>query len=83
MQVMALLPMTIKWNLTYLMFERNIKTRDLANATGLHANTISKLKSYREMPQRLDKDTLNKLCVALKCKPGDLLTYEPDEEESA
>lgn len=78
MQCSATLPMTIKWNLAYLMLEREIKTGDLAEATGLHANTISKLKAYREMPKRLDRDTLNRLCQALNCVPGDLLKYEAD-----
>ncbi|MBD2468750.1 helix-turn-helix transcriptional regulator [Nostoc sp. FACHB-145] len=70
--------MTIKWNLAYLMLERDIKTGELAEITGLHPNTISKLKAYREMPKRLDRDTLNQLCKALNCHPGDLLKFEPD-----
>ncbi len=75
--------MTIKWNLAYLMLDRDIKTGDLAAATGLHANTISKLKAFREMPKRLDSETLNKLCRALKCQPGDLLVWISDEGEVA
>ncbi len=63
------------------MIDQDIKTGDLASATGLHANTISKLKAYREMPSRLDKVTLEKLCRALKCQPADLLRYVPDESE--
>lgn len=82
MQVSISTPMTIKWNLAYLMLDQNIKTGDLAAATGLHANTISKLKAYREMPKRLDSETLNKLCQALKCQPGDLLRYTPDEDNT-
>lgn len=77
----ALLPMTIKWNLAYVMLDRNIKTGDLASSAGLHPGTISKLKSLREMPKRLDKTTLDKLCQALKCEPGDLLKYEKSEGE--
>ncbi|MEH1808419.1 helix-turn-helix domain-containing protein [Nostoc sp.] len=65
----------IKWNLAYLMLDRNIKTGELAAITGLHPSTISKLKAYREMPKRLDRETLNLLCNALKCEPGDLLKY--------
>jgi putative transcriptional regulator len=80
MQATASTPMTIKWNLAYLMLDRNIKTGDLAEATGLHPNTVSKLKSHREMPKRLDRDTLDKLCKALNCVPGDLLGYEPGPE---
>ncbi|MCC5613129.1 MAG: helix-turn-helix transcriptional regulator [Nostoc sp.] len=78
MQCSALFPMTIKWNLAYLMLERDIKTGELAEITGLHPNTISKLKAYRDMPKRLDRETLNQLCKALNCNPGDLLKFEPD-----
>lgn len=80
MQCTASLPMTIKWNLAYLMLERDIKTGDLADVTGLHPSTISKLKSYREMPRRLDRSTLDALCRALRCQPGDLLVYALDED---
>lgn len=82
MQCTASLPMTIKWNLAYLMLERDIKTGDLAESTGLHPNTISKLKSHREMPKRLDRETLDLLCKALNCQPGDLLSYISPEERS-
>ncbi|WP_302480994.1 helix-turn-helix transcriptional regulator [Nostoc sp. TCL240-02] len=70
--------MPIKWNLAYLMLERDVKTGELAELTGLHPSTISKLKAYREMPKRLDRDTLIQLCKALKCKPGDLLEYQDE-----
>lgn len=68
--------MPIKWNLAHVMIDKNIKTGDLAATTGLHPGTISKLKSLREMPKRLDRETLDKLCQALECHPGDLLKYE-------
>ena len=55
----------------------------LAEATGFHTNTISKLKNLREMPNRLEKKTLDGLCRALNCKVSDLLEYEPDEGESS
>ena len=29
--------------------------------------------------QSVTMDTINKLCKALKCQPGDLLEYVPDE----
>jgi len=72
--------MTIKWKLNQLMFERGIKNRELVEKTGLHANTVSKLKNLREMPDRLEKSTLDLLCSALGCQPGELLVYETQEE---
>jgi DNA-binding Xre family transcriptional regulator len=72
----------IKWNLAYLMLDRDVKTGDLAQATGLHPSTISKLKSSRQMPKRLDRDTLDLLCNALRCQPGDLMIYEKPEMDA-
>jgi putative transcriptional regulator len=74
--------LAIKWKLNQLMFERGIKNAELCRLTGLHSNTISKLKNSREMPERLEKNTLDKLCQALKVQPGDLLVYENDTDKS-
>lgn len=71
--------MTIKWKLNQLMFDRGIKSKDLIEATGFHANTVSKLKNLREMPDRLERETLDKICKALGVQPGELLVFEPDE----
>ncbi len=73
-------PCDIKWNLAHIMFDRGMKTGELSEMTGLHPNTISKLKAQREMPSRLDRKTLEGLCKALKCLPGELLTYEPSDQ---
>lgn len=70
----------IKWNLAQLMLDRRIKTGEIASKTGLHGSTVSKLKALEEMPARLDRKTLDKLCKALECQPGDLLKYVPDDE---
>lgn len=64
----------IHWKLAYLMVDKEIGTTKLAEMTGLHPTTISKLKRRREMPERLDKRTFEELCHALQCQPGDLLT---------
>lgn len=68
--------MTIKWRLNILMAERHMKNKDLIAATGMHPVTISKLKNCREMPERLESATLEKLCAALNCQPGDLMRWE-------
>ena len=74
-------PMTVKWMLNQIMFERGLKNADLAEATGFHKNTISKLKNLREMPDRLEKETLNGLCKALRIQPGDLMMYVAEVED--
>jgi putative transcriptional regulator len=72
--------MTIKWRLNVMMAERYLKNKDLIEATGLHPVTISKLKNSQEMPERLERSTIEKLCSALQCQPGDLMLWEPDPE---
>ncbi|MEG3437919.1 helix-turn-helix transcriptional regulator [Pannus brasiliensis CCIBt3594] len=70
--------MAIKWRLNVLMAERYLKNKDLIEATGLHPVTVSKLKNSQEMPERLERSTIEKLCTALNCQPGDLMLWEPE-----
>ena len=65
--------MGIEWRLAGLMAKQGMNYRRLGKATGLHPNTISKLK--HKPPVRLEMDTLIRLCQALDCQPGDLLAY--------
>ena len=71
--------MAMKWRLAAVMADREIGYRELAEATGLHRVTVNKLKNTYEMPPRLDRDTLEKLCRVLKSQPADLIRYVPDE----
>jgi len=72
--------MGIEWRLAGLMAKRGMNYRRLGQATGLHPNTISKLK--HKPPMRLEMETLIRLCQALDCQPGDLLAYccETDQQ---
>ena len=72
--------MTIEWHLNVLMATRRINNKELAQKTGMHPVTISKLKNSLEMPDRLEKSTLEKLCSSLVCQPGDLMKWEPEEK---
>lgn len=69
--------MPIKWRLPVMMAEREMDYRQLADATGMHPGTISKLKN--NLPDRIELTTLMRLCKALNCQPGDLLVYIPGE----
>lgn len=71
-------PVAIKWRLAAVMADREIDNQKLHGLTGLHLGTISKLRNKK--PSRLDTQTLDILCKALRCEPGDLLRYVPDEE---
>lgn len=73
-------PVAIKWRLAAVMADREIDNQQLHELTGLHLGTISKLRNKK--PARLDTNTLDILCKALKCEPGDLLRFVPDEDDN-
>ncbi|GAC1460067.1 MAG: hypothetical protein NVS2B14_06720 [Chamaesiphon sp.] len=75
--------MVIKWRLAAVMADREMDYRQVAEATGLHYVTVNKLKNSYEMPPRLDRSTLEKLCRVLHCQPKDLLRYVPTEETNS
>ena len=75
--------MVIKWRLAAVMADREMDYREVAKAAALHPVTVNKLKNSYEMPPRLDRTTLDKLCQVLKCQPMDLLRYVPNEEADA
>ena len=72
-------PMAIKWRLIAVMADREIDNERLQKLTGFHPSTISKLRN--NLPRRIDVETLDKLCQALACTPGDLLRYIPSQKQ--
>jgi putative transcriptional regulator len=80
MVVHRTLPIMIKWRLAAVMADREMDYKDVAVVTGLSPSTVSTHKNLREMPPRLDRNTLNAYCHALNCQPGDLLRHIPDED---
>jgi putative transcriptional regulator len=70
----------IRWKLAVLMAERNISNKELAVLIGMNPKSISRLKVRRRLT-RIDESTLNALCQALQCQPGDLMVYEEDRDE--
>ncbi|HBE60139.1 MAG TPA: transcriptional regulator [Cyanobacteria bacterium UBA11149] len=67
----------IRWKLAVLMAERNISNKELAVLIGMNPKSVSRLKVRRRLT-RIDESTLNALCQALQCQPGDLMVYEED-----
>jgi putative transcriptional regulator len=67
----------INIRLDYVLLDRQMKLKDLADATGLAVNNLSILKTNKARAIRFS--TLNSLCKVLNCTPGDLLEYIPDE----
>lgn len=68
--------MAIKWRLAVLLADREMNYKELAKLMGVHPNTANKLKNH--IPERLTPETLEKLCDALDCQPGDLLVRVKD-----
>jgi putative transcriptional regulator len=56
-----------------------MKLKELAEATGLAINNLSILKTNKARAIRFS--TLNALCRALDCKPGDLLEYITESQQ--
>lgn len=70
----------INIRLDYVLLDKRMKLKDLADATGLAVNNLSVLKTNKARAIRFS--TLNSLCKALDCTPGELLEYIPDDESS-
>jgi len=71
----------LKFRLHILMAERGpgrpYQIQEVANATGLQANTISGI--YNNRYKRIALDTVDKLCKFLNCTPGEFFEYDPAE----
>jgi putative transcriptional regulator len=68
----------INIRLDYVLLDKRMKLKDLAQATGLAVNNLSILKTNKARAIRFS--TLNSLCKALNCTPGELIEYIPDEK---
>ena len=68
--------MTIKSRLAVILAEREMKLSELEEKTGISLNNLSILKTGKAKAVRFS--TLNEICKALNCQPGDLLQYLPD-----
>ncbi len=69
--------MAIVVNLDVMMAKRKISSGELADIVGITPANLSVLKTGKAKAVRFS--TLEKLCEALKCQPGDILEYIPDE----
>jgi len=69
----------IRVKLDYLLLDNRMKLKELAKATGIAVNNLSVLKTNKARAVRFS--TLEKLCKALDCNPGDLLEYVGDRPE--
>jgi putative transcriptional regulator len=71
--------MPIVVRLDVMMAKRKVRSNVLARAIGITEANLSLLKSGKVKGVRFS--TLEALCRYLRCQPGDLLEFEPDEHE--
>ena len=70
--------MGIVVNLDVMMAKRKMSLGELAQKVDITMANLSILKNNKARAVRFS--TLEAICKALDCQPGDLLEYVPDEE---
>ncbi|GAB3758491.1 helix-turn-helix domain-containing protein [Spirosoma pomorum] len=68
--------MPIVVNVDVMMARRKMSLTELSERVGITLSNLSILKTGKAKAIRFE--TLESLCVALDCQPGDLLEYVPD-----
>lgn len=68
--------MAIITRLDRMMADRKISLNELSKEVGITPANLSKLKTGKASAIRFS--TLNAICKALNCQPGDLLEFEKD-----
>ena len=69
----------IRVRLAYLLLDKQAKLKELSEATGLAMNGLSILKNNKARAIRFS--TLESICKALNCQPGDLLEFVDDQTQ--
>jgi putative transcriptional regulator len=73
--------MPIKLNLDRVMLERRVTLSELADRIGITLANLSILKTNKARAIRFS--TLEALCRALQCQPGDLIEFVPSAQGAA
>ena len=63
-----------------MLAKRKMSVTELADRVGITVASMSVLKCGKA--KAIKVSTLEKLCSALDCQPGDLLEYRPNDKES-
>lgn len=71
--------MAIILRLDRVMADRKMSLNELSEKVGVSNVNLSKLKTGKVSAVRFS--TLNAICKALHCQPGDILEYTPDSED--
>lgn len=71
--------MPIVVNVDVMLARRKMSSGELADKIGISATNLSILKTGKAKAIRFS--TLAAICKALDCQPGDLLEYQPGDDE--
>lgn len=69
--------MAIKVNLDLMLVKRDMSLTELSEKVGVTISNLSILKTGKAKAIRFS--TLNAICEALDCQPGDILEYEKSQ----
>ncbi|MCD0417107.1 MAG: helix-turn-helix transcriptional regulator [Rhodopseudomonas sp.] len=69
--------MAIVVNLDVMLARRKMRSKELAEHIGITEQNVSLLKSGKVKGIRFE--TLERICAALDCQPGDILEYVEDK----
>lgn len=68
--------MAIIINLDVMLAKRKMSVTELSEQVGITMANLSILKNGKAKAVRFS--TLDKICAALDCQPGDILEYRPE-----
>ncbi|WP_042722434.1 helix-turn-helix transcriptional regulator [Flavobacterium sp. B17] len=68
--------MSIIINLDVMLAKRKMQSKELADKIGISNVNLSVLKTGKAKGVRFD--TLEAICKALECQPGDILEYKEE-----
>jgi len=66
-------------NIDVMLAKRKMSVTELSEKVGITMANMSILKNGKAKAIKID--TLNRVCKALNCQPGDILEFVDDEEE--
>jgi putative transcriptional regulator len=64
-------------NLDVMLARRKMRSKELAERIGITEQNVSLLKSGKVKGVRFE--TLERICEALECQPGDILEFRAEE----
>lgn len=73
--------MAIRIHIDVMLATRKMSVTELSERVGITMANLSILKNGKAKAIRLT--TLEAICKALDCQPGDLIEYVPEEESQA